>query len=193
MVDSHIRLPTASLYGQCPFGSPSSLGPSSTPGVAGMSGEEFTPKRFSMLSTKAFCVISSVPNSQLRLKAQPVYEVNSSRLLVGNLVFHAACKSLHASPDPSITMSSARTAIISSTLPSTTMRKMKGSVLLCPMPNSTTVSASSPARCRPPYFRPYSHLLRRTVFPDMSPHPSGSFTYISALSFARTKACATPK
>ena len=78
MVDSHIRLPTASLYGQSPLGSPSSLGPSSTPGVAGRSENEFAPKRFSMPSTKAFCVIANVPNSQLRLKAQPVYQVSSA-------------------------------------------------------------------------------------------------------------------
>ena len=41
MVDSHTRLPTASLYGQSFLGSPSSLGPISTPGVAGMSEDEF--------------------------------------------------------------------------------------------------------------------------------------------------------
>ena len=76
MIDSHIRLPTASLYGQSPFGSPSSLRPSSTPGVAGMLEDEFAPNPFGMFSTEAFCVISDVPvpNSQLRLKAQPVYK-----------------------------------------------------------------------------------------------------------------------
>ena len=135
MVDSHIRLPTASLYGQSPFGSPSSLGPSSTPGVAGMSEDEFTPKRFSMLSTKAFCVISNVPNSQLRLKAQPVHQVNSSRLFVGNLVFNAAWKSaclVRSCNHNVIYMNGHR--LISSTLPSTTMRKTQGSVLLCSIP-----------------------------------------------------------
>ena len=87
MVDSHIRLPAASLYGQPPSGSISSLGPSSTPGVAGMSEDEFTPKWFNMLSTKAFCVISNVPNSQLRLKSQPVYQVSSPprRFILGTL------------------------------------------------------------------------------------------------------------
>ena len=83
MVDIYIRLPIAFLYGQPPFGSPSSLGPSSTPGVARMSEDEFTSKRLSMISTKAFCVIFNVPNYQLRLKAQPVYQVSSPRLLWG--------------------------------------------------------------------------------------------------------------
>ena len=68
MVDSHIRLPTASVYGQSPFGSPSSLTLNSTPGVAGMLADECTPQRCSMLSTKAFCVISNVPNFQLLFK-----------------------------------------------------------------------------------------------------------------------------
>ena len=121
---------TAFLYGQSLFGSPSSLGPSSTPGVAGMSEDEFTPKRFSMLSTKAFCVISNVPNFQIRLKAQPVYQVNSPSLFVGKLVFNGARNSLHASSNPAITISSTWTAITSSTLPSTTMRKTQGSILL---------------------------------------------------------------
>ena len=55
---------------------------------------------------EALCVISNVPNSELRLKAQPVYQVNSPMLFVGNYVFSAARKSLPASSDPANTMSS---------------------------------------------------------------------------------------
>ena len=62
MVDSHIKLPTASLYGQFPPSSPSSPEPSFAPGVAGLSEVESTPKRFSMLSINVFCVISIVVN-----------------------------------------------------------------------------------------------------------------------------------
>ena len=76
MVASLIKLPTASLYGQPPLGSSSSLGPTSTPGVAGMSDDEFTLKRFNMLSVNAFCVTSNVPRSQSRSIAHPVYHVS---------------------------------------------------------------------------------------------------------------------
>ena len=106
MVDSHIKLPTVSLYGRSPLGSPSFIGPSSTPGDAGMSDDEFTPKRFNKLSMNAFCVISNVPSSQSRVKAQLVYQVNSPRLLVGNYVTHAAWESLHVSSAPAITIQS---------------------------------------------------------------------------------------
>ena len=49
MVDSYIKLPSPSLYGQSPLGSSSSLRLSSTQGVAGMSDYELSPKRFNIL------------------------------------------------------------------------------------------------------------------------------------------------
>ena len=42
---------------------------------------------------EAFCAISNVPNSQSGVEAQPVYQVSSPRLLVGNFVDNAAWKS----------------------------------------------------------------------------------------------------
>ena len=80
----------------------------------------------------------------------------------------------------------------SSTLPSTIMRKAHGSDLHCSIPYSTKVSTNTSSYyCRLWYNRQYSDLIKRTIFPDMSPHPSGRFMYISASSFARTKAYAT--
>ena len=107
MVDSHIELPTASLYGQSRPILSSSLGPSFTQGVAGMLEDELTPKRLDMLSINAFSVISSVPDSHSPLEAQPPpCQDSPPRLFVGNFVASVAWKSLHVSSDPAITMSS---------------------------------------------------------------------------------------
>ena len=84
MVDSYIKLRTAFLYGQSPPSSPSSLGASSTPGIAAMPEEALTPTRFRMLSINAFCVISHAPRSLSCRKAQQVYQVSSTGIFVGN-------------------------------------------------------------------------------------------------------------
>ena len=88
---------------------------------------------------------------------------------------------------------STKTAIICSTSPFTTMRKTHGSVLQCSIPYSATASTDNPTHCRPLCFRSYSDRFRRTIFPGVSPHSPGGFMYISASSFARTRACGNYK
>lgn len=69
MIDSHTKLPAASMYGQRPLGSSASLRSNSTPGMTGVSDDECTRQRFNMLSNDAFIVMSNVPNSHSRLEA----------------------------------------------------------------------------------------------------------------------------
>ena len=133
------------------------------------------PKRFIMPSMNAFCVVSHVSNSHSQLKAQPVYRLNSPRIFVGSFVTSAACNLLHVSFDPEITIASTRTATISSTLPSTTMRNTHESDLHCSIPYSIMVFTYNPANCRPLCVRPYRDPFRRTIFPHMSPQPPGRF------------------
>ena len=71
-----------------------------------MSDDEFTPKRFNVLSINAFCVISNVLSSQSRLKAQPVYQVSSPSFFVGHFATNAAWKYLLVSFELAITLSS---------------------------------------------------------------------------------------
>ena len=75
VVDNHIKVAAASLYGQPPLSSSSPFGPGSTPGVAGMLDDESTPNRLNMPSMSDLYVISNVPSSDYCLNAQPVYHV----------------------------------------------------------------------------------------------------------------------
>lgn len=164
--DKHITSPTASLYGQSPIDSPSFFGPIFTPGVGGMLDNEVT--------SKPFRVISKVPGSQSRLKSQPVYQVSSPRLFVGNFATNAARnrpnvqsrRHLHERP--------------SSGLPCRPQpcENTRMSPRLFHAIYSTTVSTSNPAHRRPLCFRQYSDMLRRTAFSDMSPHPSRGYFHV---------------
>ena len=102
-------------------------------------------ERFDVPSINASCLIFNVPNPQSRFRAQPVYQVSLPSLFVGSFITSTACKFLHFSSDPEITISSTLRAMISSTLPSTTMRNTYGSDLHCYRWYSTTVSTDNPA------------------------------------------------
>ena len=98
MVDSHIKIFTASLHGQSHLSWSSSLGSSSTPGVAGMADDKFTPKRLNMLSRNPFCAISNSLSSQSRLKAQLVPR-RFAEVVRGEFLANAAWKSLPVSSE----------------------------------------------------------------------------------------------
>ena len=147
---------------------------------------DYTPRRLSMLQTKAFCVISNVLNSHLRLEAQPLYQVNSTLLFVGYLVFIAALKSLHVSCDPAITISSTHNGHYQLALPchpqACQIHKCQSYTALNRiLPWSLPVPSS--------LVKQYNHLFRRTILPDVSPRPSGSLMKISASRFARKSSC----
>ena len=98
MVDSHMKLPTISLYGQPPPRSPSSLGPSSTPGVAGKSGDEAIPKTIQHVLNKRR--LRNVHSPQFPVAFTSTISVPS--LFVGDFTTSAAWKSLRVSSDPAI-------------------------------------------------------------------------------------------
>ena len=142
-----------------------------------------------------FCAIVNVPTSQSRLKTQPVYQVSSPGLLVGTFATNAACTyfarlARACKHNDVIYMKDDDLFYFTVHYHPENARIL---ILACSILYSTTVSISSPVHCPPIWLRPYDDLLRRTVFPDMSPHPTGSFICVSLSNFARTKACTTSK
>ena len=141
MVDSHIRLPMASLTSQSPPGSSSCFGPISAPGEAGISGMDCTSNRFIKISTYASCDNFIVPSSTSLSMPHPSYYVHSPRSFVGNLLLSDASNDSQSSSDPLTKRSSTYTPTIMTTTPSTTFRKIHGSALLCSNPSAIRLSA----------------------------------------------------
>ena len=103
MVDSHIKLSTASLTGQSPPGSSPCFGPRSAPGEAGISEMDCASNCFVKLSIYASCDNLIVPSSTSLSMPHPSYYVHSPKLFVGTVLFRDASNYLQSSSDPPIT------------------------------------------------------------------------------------------